>query len=273
MSGPFQFSAADIQTWAGLVGDYNPIHFDEDLARGRGLEGVVAHGMLSLLRLKHAASQTMAPPAAEQAWVKVKARFRNPVVRAVAHQIDVRSAGQKSRFSLTRCADGLAAMDGTMNWTTEPPEPGQTWKAFDVPDSKFDSVLGRFRNGYPGVDSAWLALDCLLFELLLQNEIPFQLAKELGLAQDCESQSAMMHEALTVQSSHSLHVRAELMGANLDAIPQLLPLRCTVLMPTVSAPDASQGFVASCQMQLHSPQLLLIQSDVGLVVRTLPQPA
>ncbi len=273
MSGPIQFSADDIQTWAGLVGDYNPIHFDEDLARGRGLEGVVAHGMLSLLRLKHVVSQTMARPAAEHVWVKVKARFRNPVLRAVAHQMDVRSAGQKSRFSLTRSADGLAAMDGIMIWTTEPPEPGQTWKAFDVPDSRFETVLGRFRDSYPEMDSAWLALDCLLFELLLQNEIPFQLCKELGLAQDYESQSEMMHAALTVQSSHSLHVCADLMSANLDALPQLLPLRCTVLMPTVSAPDASQGFVASCQMQMHSPQSLLIQSDVGLVVRTLPQPA
>ncbi len=34
--------------YAGASGDFNPIHFDEEEARGRGLEGVIAHGMLSM---------------------------------------------------------------------------------------------------------------------------------------------------------------------------------------------------------------------------------
>ena len=32
--------------WAGASGDYNPIHYDADFARGRGLPGVIVHGQL-----------------------------------------------------------------------------------------------------------------------------------------------------------------------------------------------------------------------------------
>ena len=34
--------------YAGASGDYNPIHFDDETARSRGLKGVIAHGMLSM---------------------------------------------------------------------------------------------------------------------------------------------------------------------------------------------------------------------------------
>jgi acyl dehydratase len=33
--------------WAGVSGDYNPIHYDKDFALARGLPGVVVHGQLS----------------------------------------------------------------------------------------------------------------------------------------------------------------------------------------------------------------------------------
>jgi len=32
--------------WAGAVGDYMPIHYDQDYARSRGLKGIIVHGQL-----------------------------------------------------------------------------------------------------------------------------------------------------------------------------------------------------------------------------------
>ena len=32
--------------WAGAVGDYMPIHYDQDYARSRGLDGIIVHGQL-----------------------------------------------------------------------------------------------------------------------------------------------------------------------------------------------------------------------------------
>ena len=32
--------------WAGVSGDYNPIHYDKDFAHSKGLPGVIVHGQL-----------------------------------------------------------------------------------------------------------------------------------------------------------------------------------------------------------------------------------
>nr|WP_296773459.1 MaoC/PaaZ C-terminal domain-containing protein [Rhodococcus sp. (in: high G+C Gram-positive bacteria)] len=38
----------DLIKYAGASGDFNPIHLDEDTARKMGLDGIIAHGMLSM---------------------------------------------------------------------------------------------------------------------------------------------------------------------------------------------------------------------------------
>ncbi len=40
-------SAADIQAFADISGDYNPVHFDDDFAAGTIFKACVAHGILS----------------------------------------------------------------------------------------------------------------------------------------------------------------------------------------------------------------------------------
>ncbi len=41
-----QPSTRQLVMWAGAAGDYNPIHYDQDFARGRGLSGVIVQGQL-----------------------------------------------------------------------------------------------------------------------------------------------------------------------------------------------------------------------------------
>jgi acyl dehydratase len=41
-----QPSTRQLVMWAGAVGDYNPIHYDQDFARSRGLSGVIVQGQL-----------------------------------------------------------------------------------------------------------------------------------------------------------------------------------------------------------------------------------
>ena len=38
---------ADVVNFAGLSGDFNPLHYDDEFARSAGLPGVMAHGMFS----------------------------------------------------------------------------------------------------------------------------------------------------------------------------------------------------------------------------------
>jgi acyl dehydratase len=39
-------STRQLVMWAGASGDYNPIHYDQDFARSRGLPGVIVPGQL-----------------------------------------------------------------------------------------------------------------------------------------------------------------------------------------------------------------------------------
>ena len=44
----FTFTRDSLVKYAGASGDFNPIHYRDDFAKSVGLEGVLAHGMLTM---------------------------------------------------------------------------------------------------------------------------------------------------------------------------------------------------------------------------------
>ncbi|MFM8927685.1 MAG: MaoC family dehydratase [Rhodoluna sp.] len=44
----FEFTRESLVKYAGASGDFNPIHYRDDFAKSVGLEGVLAHGMLTM---------------------------------------------------------------------------------------------------------------------------------------------------------------------------------------------------------------------------------
>lgn len=44
----FHFTRDSLVRYAGASGDFNPIHYRDDFARSVGLDGVLAHGMLTM---------------------------------------------------------------------------------------------------------------------------------------------------------------------------------------------------------------------------------
>lgn len=61
--------------YAGASGDFNPIHFDDEAARARGLDGVIAHGMLSMGFLGQFVEAAFGPGATR----KLEVNFRGMV--------------------------------------------------------------------------------------------------------------------------------------------------------------------------------------------------
>ena len=47
-SETFSFTRDSLVKYAGASGDFNPIHYRDDFAKSVGLEGVLAHGMLTM---------------------------------------------------------------------------------------------------------------------------------------------------------------------------------------------------------------------------------
>lgn len=66
-----------INTFAALAGDYNPIHIDVEAARQSGMSNVIAHGSISLNLLWESIEQTIRNGASSQ--LNLEVRFRAPV--------------------------------------------------------------------------------------------------------------------------------------------------------------------------------------------------
>ena len=47
-SHTFKFTRDSLVKYAGASGDFNPIHYRDDFAKSVGLDGVLAHGMLTM---------------------------------------------------------------------------------------------------------------------------------------------------------------------------------------------------------------------------------
>jgi acyl dehydratase len=62
--------------YAGASGDFNPIHWDPERGREMGLDGVIAHGMLSMGFLGQYVAQVAGPQAVRRLKVRFGAMVR-----------------------------------------------------------------------------------------------------------------------------------------------------------------------------------------------------
>ncbi|MDO4241000.1 MAG: MaoC/PaaZ C-terminal domain-containing protein [Microbacteriaceae bacterium] len=89
-----QFSRDSLVRYAGASGDFNPIHYREDVAVSVGLEGVLAHGMLTMGAAVSPVSEWLG---AAGFIADAQARFTRPIVVPAegTAQVDVKAAVAK----------------------------------------------------------------------------------------------------------------------------------------------------------------------------------
>ena len=69
--------AADIEAFAAVSGDVNPVHLDEAFAKGTPFGGRIAHGMLGAAYISAVLGNTLPGPGA--IYLSQSLRFRRPV--------------------------------------------------------------------------------------------------------------------------------------------------------------------------------------------------
>jgi acyl dehydratase len=69
----------DVVIFAGLSGDYNPIHTDAEFAKDTMFEERIAHGLLGLAVVSGLAWRTGFMEGTADALISVETKFRNPV--------------------------------------------------------------------------------------------------------------------------------------------------------------------------------------------------
>jgi acyl dehydratase len=109
-----RLSRGDLVNYAGVAGDANPIHWDEDIAKLAGLPDVIAHGMLTMglgagfvsawsgdpgavTRYAVRLSQPAIVPAAEGADIEFSGRVKSldPATRTGVVIVAAKSDGRK----------------------------------------------------------------------------------------------------------------------------------------------------------------------------------
>ena len=73
----FHISRFDLVRYAGASGDFNPIHWNERLAKSVGLPDVIAHGMFTMATAARVLTDWAGDPAAV---VEYGVRFTRPIV-------------------------------------------------------------------------------------------------------------------------------------------------------------------------------------------------
>lgn len=112
----YRLTRDSLVRYAGASGDFNPIHYRDDVAAGVGLPGVLAHGMLTM----GVAVQPVVDWLEDRGWVaEYGVRFTRPVVvdpengavvSVVAKVGQVDDAGVPSRIDLTVSAAGQTVL-------------------------------------------------------------------------------------------------------------------------------------------------------------------
>lgn len=73
----FVISAEELDQFAALSGDYNPLHVDTEFARSKGFEGAVVHGALLVAKISQLIGMHL--PGRDSVWTGLALQFRKPL--------------------------------------------------------------------------------------------------------------------------------------------------------------------------------------------------
>jgi len=107
--------AADIEAFAAVSGDVNPVHLDEDYARTTAFGGRIAHGMLAAAYISAVIGNQLPGPGA--IYLSQSMRFRRPVkigdpvtARVTVKTLD--AAKGHATFETVCLVNGKTVVDG-----------------------------------------------------------------------------------------------------------------------------------------------------------------
>lgn len=106
---------ADIQTFAEVSGDFNPVHMDPEYAAKTIFKQVIAHGLLTASYISTVFGMRMPGPGA--IYVSQSLNFKAPVrvgdeVVARVVVVDLLPAKRRARFDCFCTVDGKVVLDG-----------------------------------------------------------------------------------------------------------------------------------------------------------------
>lgn len=108
-------TAADVQAFADVSGDHNPVHLDEDFARTTRFNGRIAHGMLSASFVSTTIASRLPGPGT--IYLSQNLVFRAPVrigdtVEVRVEVVELVPERHRARLACTCTVAGEVVLDG-----------------------------------------------------------------------------------------------------------------------------------------------------------------
>lgn len=127
--------------FARLSGDYNPVHLDEEHARGAGFETVIIHGM-NVVGASARAAHLWAPPGSMLRELDV--RFAKPVLpeQTVSFDASLKDLGDRLKVALVVTLEGGVRIMSPASFTFGPADAEQPLGRRVDPEPADDDVLG-----------------------------------------------------------------------------------------------------------------------------------
>ncbi len=107
-------SRSDLVRYAAATGDWNPIHWDHESARGAGLPGTIVHGLLMAAWMANAVSRLTTGPDPLRA---LEVRFRNPLRPGVPAVVTGSAGAEPGWFDLALSASAEKLVTGRIRVT------------------------------------------------------------------------------------------------------------------------------------------------------------
>ncbi len=100
-----RFDASDMQRFAELSGDLNPLHTDDEFARAKGFKGKVVYGALILAKVSELIGMRL--PGRDGIWSRVVFEFQQPLHVEEVAELVARVAGYSASTGLLELVLGL----------------------------------------------------------------------------------------------------------------------------------------------------------------------
>lgn len=117
---PFAVTAGEMEAFAAIAGDYNPLHCDADYAHERGYGGPVVYGALLVSRISYLVGMRL--PGRNAVWGGLNIRFRSGLVvgepATLVAQVEKVSEAMRmfeARIEIRKDGDGTTVATATVS--------------------------------------------------------------------------------------------------------------------------------------------------------------
>ena len=264
-----RFDSHDIEAWARLSGDRNPIHFDREAALRMNAADVVVHGMLAMLPIKQALGRAAAAEPGQDAapWIHFKSLLKAPVLRDRDVSLALVPRVGRTAFKLRPCTGDAEHFIGSAR-RIEPPAWDSDAQRITLPVGETAAWLHQFEGGLGKQLDRWVALDALVFGDFVRYRLG-TVFDRLGPALRLDDPLDLIHALtshLLVQTTHQTVFAGELCLAG--ALPPVVDYQ----IDNIDLVESDDEAVGTLELGVHLQQRHVMTITLGLMIRKLAHP-